>query len=126
MNHQHKQPAGFIALVALLVLAAAGLAIGISISLVGLNELQASLADSQAVEAKALAQTCVEDGLERLRANFTPYSGSLSVGSGSCIIEIVVTGSAAVIHATGTVDVYNQKITVDVDTNLLVTNWQEE
>ena len=117
---------GYIALVALLIIATAGLTIGLAVSLAGMNEIQAGYAVSQDAKAESAAQTCVEDGLERLRQSFTSYTGSLSIGSNSCIISILVSGTTATVNATGTADVYNHKIQAQVDNQLNVNTWQEE
>ncbi len=117
---------GYIALIALLIIAAAGLTIGIAVSLSGIDELQSSYGQTQAMAARSLANTCIEDGLERLRQSFVDYSWSLSIDSNFCIISVVVNGSSAILTATGTVEVYNQKIQVQVDNNLNVISWLEE
>lgn len=124
-NMKHKTQRGYIALVSLLVISATGLTIGLAVSIAGIEEIQISHGVTQATKAKNLANTCVEDGLERLRNSFISYSGSLSIDGDSCIIDIVVTGSAALINATGTVDIYNQKLVVQVDSSLAITSWVE-
>lgn len=121
-----KKQQGYISLVALLVIVTAGLTIGITVNLAGLQELQTSLDFSQSRRAQSLAQACVEEGLGRLDSDFSSFSTSLSFGDNSCIIEAVVSGSTAILHATGTVDIYSQKIQVDVDDTLAVSSWQED
>jgi len=121
-----KQQNGYIALVSLLVVATAGLTIGLAVSISGIEEVQLSHGLTQSIKAKNLANACVEDGLERLRNSFVSISQyTLSIGSNSCIIDVVVGGSAATVNATGTVDIYNQKIQVQVDDTLSVTSWTE-
>jgi len=117
---------GFIALVALLIVAAAGLTIGLAATLASLDELQAALAGSQAVQARMLARSCAEDGLEYLRRNWSNYTQTLSSNDNSCIIEAMVSGPTAELNATGTVASYNQRIKIQVDNQLEVINWQEE
>jgi len=117
---------GYIALMSLLIIAAAGLTIAISTSLASIEQVQLSFAGTQAARAGSAAQACLEDGLERLRQNWSDYSGSLSIGSESCIINTVIAGSNATLVAIGTIDIYNQKIQIQVDNNLDVINWQEE
>ena len=117
---------GYIALVSLLIVATAGLTIGLAVSLAGIDEIQVSHGATQAAKAASLAQTCVEDGLEKLRLDFSNYSNSLSIDADSCIIGVVVTGSTAMIDAIGTVDIYHKKIEVQVDDSLNVVTWQED
>lgn len=126
MIQNKKNQSGYIALIALLIVSAAGLTIGLAVSISGIEEIQVSHGSTQATKAKNLANTCVEDGLERLRNSFVNYSGSLSINGNSCIIDIVVSGSNAVINATGTVDIYNQKLVIQVDNSLAITSWTEE
>jgi len=125
-NFEKNQRPGFIALIALLIVASAALSLGIAANLSGFDELKAALAGSRVVQARALVQSCVEDNLEGLRNNFISKSSSLSNSDGSCIINVAVDGSYAYINATGTVDIYNQKIQATVDNQLNVINWQED
>ncbi|MAF13433.1 MAG: hypothetical protein CMI53_00870 [Parcubacteria group bacterium] len=116
---------GYIALIALLLVSATGLTIGIALSLGGIEEVQLSFGTSQAARAKSITNSCIEDGLERLRVNWSNYSGSLAIDQDSCIIDIVVNGSNATLAATGTVDIFKQKIKIQVDDTLEVTSWEE-
>lgn len=125
MNNLNNQ-SGYIALVALLVIVSAGLTIGIAVSLSGITEIQVSFGSSQAAKARSLANSCVEEGLERLRTSGSPYTGALSIDTNSCIIKTVINGSNFILYATGTVDIYNQKVEVAVDSNLEVVYWQEK
>ena len=117
---------GYIALIALLIIAAAGLTIGLAVSVSGIEELQLAHGSTQALRAKSLAGICVEDGLERLRHNWSGYSATLSIDSDFCILNTAVNGGEAIVSATGTVDIYHQKIQVQVDNNLNIISWQEE
>jgi hypothetical protein len=116
---------GYIALIALIVVASAGLAIGLAISLNSIGEIQSSFGSIQANRAKILAQTCTEWGLEKLRLNWADYSEVLSFASDSCIINIEVNSGQAGLSAEGKVDIYNQKIQVQVDNDLNIISWQE-
>jgi len=117
---------GYIALVALLVVVAAGLTVGIAVSLSGIGEIQISHSDSQAARAKSLANACLEEGLEKLRNDWVNYSGSLSIDGNSCIINTVVNGGTATLIAESDVEINTQKIEIQVDNNLNVITWQEE
>ncbi|MDX9892844.1 MAG: hypothetical protein RB292_00330 [Patescibacteria group bacterium] len=125
MNCQKPKSNGYIALVALLIVAAVGLSIGLAVSLGGIDEIQVSYGTSQAVKAKAMANACIEEGLGRLRNNWANYSGSLSIADNSCIIMVMVDGNMALLTATGTVDIYVQKLQVEVDDSLNIIDWQE-
>ncbi|MFA5022377.1 MAG: hypothetical protein WC508_04835 [Patescibacteria group bacterium] len=124
-NFRQRQ-GGYIALIALLIVAAAGLTIGLAVSFSGIDEIKTSFSLTQAAKAKSLASACAEDGLERLRQNWNNYSASLSINGNSCIINTVADINNATISALGTVDIYTQKIQVQVDNNFNVISWQEE
>lgn len=126
MNNNVKNQQGFIALISLLVVVTAGLTIGLAVSIGGIEELQVSFSGSQAAKAKSLTNACIEDGLERLRNNWAIYSGSLSIDGNLCIINTVINGSNATLTSQGTVDIYTQKIQIEVDNSLEVVSWQEE
>jgi len=127
MSNKLKNQEGYIALIALLIVVAAGLTIGIAVSLGGIEEIQTSFGAGQAAKAKAVANACIEEGLGRLRENWADYSGSLSISGNSCIINtVIVDGSLANVTAIGTVGIHTQKIQIQVDNNLNVIAWQEE
>src|SRR3989338_9781716 len=125
--HMHfEQQPGFIALVALLMIAAVGLTLGITASLSGIGEIQTSYAFDEAQQARYVTNACIEEGLEQLRRNWVPFNLVLSIDSDSCIIEAQLDGSIATLTATGTVDIYYQKIKIQVDDSFNVAYWQEE
>lgn len=120
-----KNNQGYIALIALLIIAAAGLTIGLAISIAGIDEIQLAHSKDQAAAAKSAAKACAEDGLEKLRNSFSTYSGTLSYDQYSCIINIEVNGTNATVTATGTVDIYNKKITIGLDNTMAISVWDE-
>jgi hypothetical protein len=119
-----KEQKGFIALVSLLIVATAALTIGIAVSLRGIEEIQMSFDSGQAAKARNLAEACIEEGLEKLRANWANYSASLSVGTNFCIINTEADVNNAILYSTGSVDSYEQKIRVQVNNNLEVVYWK--
>lgn len=125
-NNKLKNQRGYIALIALLIVVSAGLSAGLAVSLSGLDEIQISFAQSEAVKARSAAYACLEDGLERLRNNWINYSDSLSIDDESCIINAVVTGSNATVIVTGKSGIYEQKIEITLDSTLNITFWEEE
>ncbi len=116
---------GYIALMTLLIVAALGLTIGITISLRGVEELQLSYGTQQARAARVVTVSCVEESLERLRNNFVSHTFTLQVGADSCILQTSVSGSSATIRATSTVDVFTQHIEVTLDSDRNITDWKE-
>lgn len=126
MLHKIENQKGYVALIGLLIVAAATLTIGLAVSLRGIDEIQTSFSLWQAAKSKSLANACTEDALERLRGSWTSYSDSLAIGDNSCIINVIVNGNNATLYATGTVDIYTQKIEVQIDNNLDIIYWQED
>lgn len=124
MHNKNQQ--GYIALIALLIVVAAGLTISLAVSIRGIEEIMISFDTSEAAKAKSLANACIEDGLEQLRNSWSGYSKMLLINDNSCIINTVIDGNNATVAATGTVDIYTQKIKVQVDNNLDVITWQED
>ena len=121
----YKPKNGFIALVSVLIISAIAIIIGVSISLLGMSELQMGFSENQSFKAFNYADACTEEALERLRINWANYSGSLSFDEGSCTINTVVSGGSATINLVGTVDNFTRKIQISVDSSLNVTAWEE-
>lgn len=126
MNKHRTQPTGYIALVALLIVATAGLTIGLAASLRGIDTLQGSLTISRAAVARAVANTCVEEGLEHLRTIWTNSNAQLSFDDGSCTMIVSINGSQATVLGIGTVDIFTQIIRVQVASTLEVISWEED
>jgi hypothetical protein len=111
--------------VALLIIATAGLTIGLAISIASIDEIQLAHGKDQSAAARAAALGCAEDALERLRNSFTAQGGTLSYSEYSCIIDTVINGSNATITATGTVGIFNQKITIGLNSAMTISVWEE-
>jgi len=126
MNTHRTQPKGYIALVALLIIAAAGLTIGLAASFRGIDTLQGSLTLSRGIEARAMANACVEEGLARLRNVWTATSAQLSFANGSCTMSVSINGTVATVSGVGTIDIFTQTIRVQVTPLLEAVSWEEE
>jgi len=119
-----KKQGGYIALISMLIVAAVSLTISMAVSLRGIEELQMSFASSQGARASNLADTCLEEGLNRLRQTWADYTINLSIGDNSCIITVDETGTEASLEAYGIVDNFTKKAYAEVDNNLEITLWQ--
>ena len=124
--NQQSIPKGYVALVALLVVAVTGLVIGISVSLRGIDEIQISFGKNQSARARFAAESCVEEGLSRLRDAWSDVALTLPINQDSCILNIVTAGATATLHTESTVGEYSQQVTATVDNSLTVLEWQEE
>jgi len=89
------------------------------------SELQMSRWTNQYEQAYSLADSCLEEGLNKLRLNWQNYNGNLEIDSNSCIIEIETTVNLATVAVMATVDQINRSIIATIDQNFQFTNWQE-
>src|SRR3990167_9131747 len=82
---QYTNNSGYIILVSVLVVSAVGVAIALSLLLLGLGSSRTSFAVEQSNQAKALANACAEEALQKIR-NSVPFEGSdgLALGQGTC------------------------------------------
>ncbi|MBN2016050.1 hypothetical protein JW766_04425 [Candidatus Dojkabacteria bacterium] len=124
-----KKNKGFIALISVLVVGIVGLVVSIALLLLGLGASRTSFALEQSLQSRALANTCAEEALERIRRLPTyTGSGNLTFDYGSCAYTITdLGGSNREIQATGTVDSIVRKVKVNINqvSPVNVTSWQE-
>jgi len=120
---------GYITLISVLVVGAVGLAITLTLLLLGLGSSQTSLAFEQSNQAKALANSCAEVSLNNLKLD-SGYSGdeTINLGQGSCYISAVeAQGSQRTILTQGTVDTIIRYVEVvaQLQPDLQIISWQE-
>mgnify|MGYP001563863367 FL=1 len=126
----NKSSHGFITLISVLVVGAVGVAITLSMILLGLGSSRTSFALEQSNQAKALANACAEEAMQQIRDS-TPFTGSgnLTLGQGTCSYTVTNTGGQnRTITSTGTVGTIVRKSTViinQINPSILVTSWQE-
>ena len=124
-----KQPRGLAALIVMIIIAGVALVLALSASLLGLNELETSLAASEGQQTLAWADDCLSFGLNQLRLD-TNYRGqSLSQGGKSCIIEIEENSGLYDFRVTANRPDYQLIISAEaqfVDGLLAVSHWQIE
>jgi hypothetical protein len=121
---------GYITLISVLVVGAVGVAIALSLILLGVGSSRTSFAVEQSNQAKALANACAEEALQQIRDS-TPFTGSgnLTLGQGTCSYTVTSQGgSNRTVTASGTVGTIVRKVTVVINAiNPLITptSWQE-
>mgnify|MGYP001616035106 CR=1 FL=1 len=121
---------GYIALITVLVTGAVGVAITVSLLLLGLGSSRTSFSLEQSNQAKALANACAEEALQQIRDS-TPFTGTgnLTLGQGSCSYTVTSGGSQnRTITSTGTVGTIIRKVKITIDKitpSINVTSWQE-
>lgn len=129
-NYKLQTRHGFATLVSLLLVGAIGLAVSVSLLLLGLSSSRTSFALEQSYQTKALADACAEEALEQIRdSNPFTGSGTLTFGHGSCAYTVTSQGGAnRTITAVGTVSSMTSRVRVVIDqTNpvINVASWQE-
>lgn len=125
-----KKEAGYITLLSMLFLVAIGGVIAGSLILLGLGFSKTSFALYQSNEAKALANACAEEALQKIQES-TPFSGSstITLGDGTCTYTVTkLTGQNRTITTSGTVGTIIRKASISIDQlspNINITSWQE-
>ncbi len=121
---------GYITLISVLLVGAVGLSIASSVLVLGVGTARTGFALQQSNEAKALANACAEEGLQRIRESAV-FEGtdSLTFGSGTCTFTVTNLGSQnRSITATGTVGTVVRKVAVTISAinpRIVVSTWQE-
>ncbi|HCB22966.1 TPA: hypothetical protein DEP06_04080 [Candidatus Daviesbacteria bacterium] len=121
---------GYITLLSTLFLVAIAGVVAGSLILLGLGFSKTSFSLDQSNQAKALANACAEEALEKIQES-TPFSGSatLNLGNGSCSYTVTkLSGQNRTIVSSGTVSTIIRKISISIDKitpNINITSWQE-
>jgi hypothetical protein len=121
---------GYVTLLSVLIFGAVGMAITLSVILLGTAATQTSLTFQQSNQAKALANACAEDALQTIDTT-TGFTGTvnLTLGQGTCTYTVVDLGlSNRTVTASGTVGTVVRKINISLDNinpTIHVTSWQE-
>ncbi|HEX8762982.1 MAG TPA: hypothetical protein VF733_04475 [Candidatus Saccharimonadales bacterium] len=130
MIQLRDQQNGYVALLAVLIIGAASLAVGIALLTTGTDSQRTTLVIQQSAQARGLANACAEEALQQIHDS-TAFTGtnSMSLGQGSCSYTVTSTGaSTRTIDTTGTVNSVVKKLKVYVtisSSSLSITSWQE-
>jgi hypothetical protein len=124
------QSQGYIALMAVLIVGAASLAIGLALLTMGADSQRSTLIVQQSVQARSLATACAEEALQEIHDDtaFTG-TGNLSLGQGTCSYTVTNTGgSNRTITSSGVVGEVTRKLeiyaTIGVS-SISIISWQE-
>lgn len=119
---------GVAALIVVVVVGAAALLMAMSAARLGLGELEMGYIAQKGDETLYLADGCVEDTLERLRVNPAYTGGTITLGGGSCVVSVGISGSNRTIIAGATVGDFNKKVQAEatiVGGVVTLTSWNE-
>lgn len=123
---------GYIAFITVLVISAITVVIATTLLIISTDNATAVAEITNSIQARALADTCVEVAINKLKLN-TAYTGNetVTVGTtGSCQI-LTITGSGnsnRVIQATSTLNNTTRKVVVTLTTvnpTTMISSWQE-
>ena len=115
-NRKKQFEKGYVTLISILVIGAVGLSIATSLVLLGLGSSRTSFALEQGNQAKALANACAEEALQKVW-DLDSYvgTGSLTLGQGSCTYSVSGAAAPKTITVSGMVDASVRKISITLD-----------
>lgn len=121
---------GYIILLSVLLIGAAGLSIAVSIILLGIAQARNSASINNYSAAKALATACIEEGLQQIRNDeYFANSAQLTFSDGTCDYTVIYQGGDnREIQAIGEVGEAISRIKVITDTiapTINIASWQE-
>ena len=125
-----KNDSGYITLISVLVVGAVGVAIALSLILLGTGSSRTSFANERSNQSKALANACAEEAFQQIRDS-TPFTGSgtLTFGQGVCSYTVTSQGGQnRTITTSGTVGTIIRKVNIiinKINPAIIVTSWQE-
>lgn len=125
-----KKEAGYITLLSTLFLVAIGGVVAGSLILLGLGFSKTSFALYQSNEAKALANACVEEALQKINdSNSFSGSATITLGDGTCTYTVTkLTGQNRTVTSSGTISTIIRKISISINAvnpSINITSWQE-
>jgi hypothetical protein len=129
-NSYPRAQGGYVALITVLIVGAVSLAVGVAILLTGTDSQRVTLVLQQSIQARNLANACVEEALQQMHDS-TTFTGTnnLSLDQGTCTYTVTNTGGnnrTIVTTATvGNVVRKNQVYATIGTSSISITSWQE-
>ncbi len=126
-----KKRKGMAAILTVIIISAAVLLMAYSASILGLGDLEFSVAADKSNEAIILTDGCVEEVFRRiiLDNNYTATNENLTVGGNYCIINVNGSVSSKNIVVSGFIDDYSNKVEVQISISsnnvIQVNSWKE-
>lgn len=121
---------GYVALISVLTVGAVGVVVVTGVILLGLSWSRTSFTTQQSFQAKALADACAEEALQRIKDSL-PFAGNgtLTLGQGSCAFTVTNNGAQnRRVVAVGTVGTVVRRVSLTLDKispSINITSWQE-
>lgn len=129
-SDQRLSSKGFTLLLSVLILGVVGTTIAVSLLLLGIGATRTSFTLEQSQKARALANACAEEALQKIRetTSFTG-TGALTLTGDTCIYTVTNTGGQnRTITAIGTAGTATRKIAITLDKinpEIDIVSWQE-
>lgn len=121
---------GLAPMVSIIIISAATLIIAVNLAYIGQGDMEASIAAQSGSEASDNANNCAEDILSRLRdgKNYASSSQTLSIGGGSCTINITEDLPHVTIEIQSIFNNYYKKISIYAEiasSGIIIYDWRE-
>jgi hypothetical protein len=124
---QTNKKQGYIAILAVIIIAVAGLALAATASFLGIGELQASLSLTNGESALNFAESCAEDAL--LDSRDVNYAGgNITRPEGTCAVAVAKSGTTWTITASTAATNYVRTVKVVIirnPTSITLVSWSE-
>ncbi|MGD8373441.1 MAG: hypothetical protein PVI21_01115 [Candidatus Woesebacteria bacterium] len=129
MSGYCKKADGYVALIAVLIAGALGLAVSVALLLAGTDSQRSALVVKQSAKASSAAKSCIEEAMQQIRFDHS-YTGSglLELNDSDCQYDVTDVGSEKDINATGQSGSVVKKVQARVTITLLsisIASWQE-
>lgn len=121
---------GYVALLSVILIAAIGVGIMVSVIASGVNATKTDFSLQQLGNVRSLASSCAEEALQKiLETGTTSSQSNLTIASGTCSYVIIPTGGGALtINAAGFLGTVTSKIKVLVASttpSITLSSWEE-
>lgn len=129
-SHLQELRKGYIALISVILMAALGLGIMLSVVAMGIDASKTDFSLQQSGAARSIASSCAEEALQRIvETGTTTTGGNLAIASGTCSYTVTSTnGQNITIQSTGVLGTVTSKINVVIATttpSVSLSSWEE-
>lgn len=119
---------GISALLTIVVIGIASLIMAYSASFLGLGDLEIGFDAQKGEEVLSLAEGCAEETILQLKGNGGYSGGTLNLEEGSCIINVLPSGSDRTLDVTAVIDEYERTLQINLTlsgSSVTVNSWRE-
>lgn len=113
---QYKSERGYVAFITVLIISALLISLLVSMPLITTDTLKSSLAMEKGIKSRELAKSCSEIALLKIERDINYTGETLSIESGSCIIEVSDTTDGKNISIGANIDGYTKGLDIKIET----------